>query len=66
MMLGALPALRQARGRVQGWRIGPFPLLGDLRSVRLSAGPARIKDMAVKLWNEAKPAPKPPTKARRK
>ena len=56
--LGPCPRCGKPAGEFKDGGSGRFRYLVICGACAWSAGPARIKDVAVKLWNEAKPAEK--------
>ena len=54
--LGPCPQCGKREGEFKDGGSGRFRYLVICGACAWSAGPARIKDVAVKLWNEAKPA----------
>ena len=58
--LGPCPRCGKPAGEFKDGGSGRFRYLVICGACAWSAGPARIKDVAVKLWNEAKPPVKRP------
>ena len=58
--LGPCPRCGKSEGEFKDGGSGRFRYLVICGACAWSAGPARIKDVAVKLWNEAKPESRPP------
>ena len=56
--LAPCPRCGKREGEFKDGGSGRFRYLVICGACAWSAGPARIKDVAVKLWNEAKLAPK--------
>ena len=54
--LGLCPRRGKPAGEFKDFGSGRFRYLVICGACAWSPGPARIKDVAVKLWNEAKPA----------
>ena len=63
--LGSCPRCGKRQGEFKDGGSGRFRYLVICGACAWSAGPARIKDVAVKLWNEAKPNGEPPAREKR-
>jgi hypothetical protein len=64
MSLEPRPSCRKGKGEMKDFGSGRFRYLVICGACAWSAGPARIKDVAVKLWNEAKPTAERSTRAK--
>ncbi|HZM48754.1 MAG TPA: hypothetical protein VFC14_28320 [Burkholderiales bacterium] len=60
--LGPCPRCAKRRGEFKDGGSGRFRYLVICGACAWSAGPARMKDLAAKLWNEAKPIDRPQEK----
>jgi len=60
--LGPCPHCGKREGDLVNAGAGRFPYFVTCKACQFMTGQVRLPGVAVKLWNEAKPAPKRPTR----